>query len=145
MRYDGTVTVYALTKFINFVLQGDTLLEARSFFFGACLIDLNKLDGGVRPIAIGNVLRRLVAKCAGSSVKSNMGALLSPLQLGYGTPRGAEIVVHSACHYLSNLTNDHLMFKLDFMNAFNSIRRDRMLERVSEFAPGIFPLVFSTY
>ena len=37
------------------------------------------------------------------------------------------------------------MFKLDFANAFNSIHRDRMLDRVLEVVPEIFPLVFSAY
>jgi hypothetical protein len=135
----------ALTIFVKLVMSGGTPMWARPFFFGANLIGLNKSDGGVRPIAIGNTLRRLVSKCAGLLIKCDMASLLSPLQLGYGTPRGAEIVVHSARRYLSSLDIDHVMFKLDFRNAFNSIRRDRMLHCVRERAPGIFPLVFSAY
>ena len=36
-------------------------MQVRPFFFGASVIALNKKDGGVRPIAVGCTLRRLVA------------------------------------------------------------------------------------
>ena len=62
----------------------------RSTFFGASLIALQKKGGGVRPIAVGFTLRRLAAKCIASGVLQSMGASLTPLQLGYGTSRGAE-------------------------------------------------------
>ena len=65
--------------------------------------------------------------------------------LGVGTPSGAEIVVHFARRYLSSLSDGHVMVKLDFNNALNSIRRDKMLESVWELAPQIYPLVFSSY
>ena len=35
--------------------------------------------------------------------------------------------------------------KLDFQNAFNSIRRDKMLEATSDLAPEIFSYVHSSY
>ena len=73
---------------------GDTPL-----LFGASLTALNK-DGGVRPIAVGCTLRRLVGKIASTAVIDRMGTFLSPLQLGYGTPLGAETAVHSAWLYL---------------------------------------------
>ena len=104
-----------------------------------------KKDGGVRPIAIGCTLRRLVAKCACSQICNDMSAILSPLQLGYGTPRGAEAVVHAARTYLSSMDNSHLLLKLDFQNTFNSIRRDKMMMLLLEKAPTIFPFVHSSY
>ena len=68
---------------MNFVIKGDVLDEARSFFFGATLIALSKPDGGVRPIAVGCTLRRLVSKCASKSICAAIGELLAPLQVGY--------------------------------------------------------------
>ena len=69
----------------------------------------------------------------------------APLQLDYGTPLGAEAAVHAARRFLHNLQPDHLILKLDFKNAFNSIRRDKMLAAVRERAPEIYPLVHSAY
>ncbi len=45
-------------KFINMIFTGDCFRGARPYFFGARLIAINKKNGGVRPIAIGNILRR---------------------------------------------------------------------------------------
>jgi hypothetical protein len=78
-------------------------------------------------------------------IKDDMQSLLLPLQLGYGTPRGVEAVVHSAHRYLSSLDVNSVMVKLDFSNAFNSIRRDKMLQSVWEKAPWIYPLVYTSY
>ena len=135
----------ALCRFVNFVIKGEVLDEARPFFFGASLIALTRPDGGVRPIAVGCTLRRLVAKCVSQSIQEAMGDLLSPLQLGYGTPMGAEAAVHIARTYLHNMQSNQLILKIDFRNAFNSIRRDKMLLSVLEHVPEIYPLVFSAY
>ena len=53
-----------LTSFVNLVLGGKTPPSARPFFFGATLTPLGKEGGGIRPIAVGHTLHRLVAKCA---------------------------------------------------------------------------------
>ena len=74
----------ALAAFSSLVLEGRTPLLIRSFFFGASLTPLNKKGGGIRPIAVGCTLRRLVAKLAGRMVVGEMANLLAPRQLGYG-------------------------------------------------------------
>ena len=71
-------------------------MQVCPFFFGASVIALNKKDGGVRPIAVGCILRCLVAKLACMSISKCMGTTLAPVQLGYGTSNGAEAAVHSA-------------------------------------------------
>ena len=66
-------------------------------------------------------------------------------QLGYGVKEGAEAAAHAARKFLQNLLDGSAMVKLDFRNAFNSIRRDRMLEAVRDLAPTIYQLVHSAY
>ena len=41
--------------------------------------------------------------------------------------RGCEAAIHSARRYLEASTPDHVLVKLDFTNAFNSLRRHDML------------------
>ena len=101
--------------------------------------------GGVRPIAVGCTLRRLATKCLGNSAFEEMGSLLFPLQVGYGTRLGAEGAVHAARAYLTQLHLGNLMLKLDFQNAFNSIKRDVILKEVLVQAPKVYPLTYSTY
>ena len=135
----------ALTSFVNHILNGRTPHFIRSTFFGASLIALHKKDGGIRPIAVGLTLRRLVAKCASRRVLQSMGSYLAPLQLDFGSPRGAEAAAHAARMFLNNAPPDHLLVKLDFKNAFNSLRRDKMLEAVKKTIPELFPFVHSAY
>ena len=132
----------SLTSFINFILSGEVTHSVRHFFFGATLIALNKIDGGVRPIDVGCTLRRLVAKCAGNHVMKAMGTLVAPHQLGYGVPLGAEAAVHAARIFLHNLQPGQLIMKLDFRNAFNSLRRDKMVTLVEELVPELLPWYF---
>ena len=70
-----------------------------------------------------------------------MVELLSPRQLGYGIRGGAEAAVYSAKTYLESMDHNHLMLKLDFKNALNSLRRDGMLEAILKFFPELFPYV----
>jgi len=86
----------ALTSLINLILEGKPPTSIFPFFFGATLVALEKKDGGVRPMAVGCTLRHLAAKIASNQVMHEMGALLPPRQLGYGTPLGAEAAVHAA-------------------------------------------------
>ena len=135
----------ALAEFCALVLRGDVPQEVRPFFFGASLVALKKKCGGVRPIAVGCTLRRLVAKIACKRVADDMAELLAPVQLGYGVRGGSEAAVHAARCFLSNMEEHQAVVKLDFANAFNSIRRDCMLEAVEAFCPSLYSLVHSAY
>ena len=141
----GQMLLQSLTSFINFILSGEVTHSVRHFFFGATLIALNKKDGSVRPIAAGCTLRRLAAKCAVSHVMKSMGTLLTPHQLGYGVPLGAEAAVHAARIFLHNLQQGQLIMKLVFRNAFNSLCQDNytMVTVVEELVTEL--LVLSAY
>ena len=100
----GPQLLRALTSFTNLILEGKASPNACPYFFGASLIALEKKDGGVRPIAVSCTLRRLVAKCAGYSIK----------QLGFGISQGAESAVHATRIFLHNVQPQQLILKLDF-------------------------------
>ena len=114
-------------------------------FFGARLLALDKNGGGIRPIAIGGCLRRLVAKVACRRVSMDMSELLAPHQLGFGVRGGVKAAIYSGRRFLDGLPAGEAMIKLDFSNAFNSVRRDRMLEAIMDLCPVIFSLVHSAY
>ena len=135
----------ALVPFIELVLSGNTPISIRPFFFGANLIALQKKDGGIRPIAVGCTLWRLAAKVAGMKVVDQMATLLAPRQLGYGVRNGAEAAVHVARMYLSNPDPSIAFLKLDFQNAFNSLRRDKMLQAIQKLAPDLTAFAHSAY
>ena len=74
-----------------------------------------------------------------------MAQLLASVQLGYGIKRGAEAAVHGAHLFLNILNDNELMLKLDFMNTFNTVRRDKILSSVKDFVPMLLPFVHLAY
>ena len=57
------------------------------------------------------------------------------MQLGVGTPGGFEAAVHDTRRYTCDLPDNKVLIKLDFSNAFNSVRRDALLETVARDNP----------
>ena len=53
----------ALIKVVNLFALGKAASGAAKFCAGANLFAANKKDGGIRPIAVGDAMRRLVSKC----------------------------------------------------------------------------------
>ena len=135
-----------LAKFAGFVLRTAIPESVRQIFFGASLTALRKPDGGIRPIAVGSTLRRIVCKVVSQRVAVPMGELLRPVQLGYGTRGGAEAAAHATRFFASDRTNaDRVIVRLDFRNAFNSVRRDQLLDQVRKYIPEYFDFISQIY
>ena len=141
----GKELLRALSSFILLVLEGNTPPSIQPIFFGANLIALRKKGGGIRPIAVGQTLLRLVAKCGGFRVVESTGAILAPLQLGYGVPSGCEAAARADRQYVGPMSSSQVMVKIDFKNAFNCLRRDKILEAVRSTCPELFHFVYSAY
>src|SRR6476469_395149 len=60
---------------------------------------------------------------------------MSPLQLGVGVSRGVEAAVHATRDFVHSMGSTDALIKLDFINAFNCIRRDTFLEAVAHHIP----------
>lgn len=58
---DGDARIAALVKVANLKLTGKVPNVILPVGYGANLLAFRKKDGGVRPIAVGNVLQRVVA------------------------------------------------------------------------------------
>ena len=126
-------------------MQGGIPQSVKPIFFGANLIPLRKKDGRIHPIAVGQSLIRLVAKCVSSRVSKTLGAELSPQQLGCGILFGCKAAAHAARLYLHSMPSNHLLLKLDFKNAFNTLRRDKILESVKNHVPELFSFIHAAY
>ena len=95
----------------------------RGALFRATLLAIAKKTGGIRPIAVGYVWRHLAAKVACNYIKVASAALLAPRQLGFGITKGAEAAVRAARRYVDNMQQGQLFLKINFKNAFNTLRR----------------------
>jgi hypothetical protein len=60
----GHRLVMRMTEFASLGLTGRVPAAIQPVFCGASLCAVNKKDSGIRPIAVGSSLRRLVAKAA---------------------------------------------------------------------------------
>ena len=126
-REAGTDFIDSLTDFVNVVLSGQCPPDIAPFFFGGRLLALRKKSGGIRPIAIGMTLRRIVSKCASFAGIGHLSPYFCPTQLGVGVQSGCEAAVHAARRFLQDLPPDHVMAKLDFSNAFNKSDRSHVV------------------
>ena len=138
---DGDPTLLSnLTNLVNILLHGSLPEKIAKIIYGGKLIALRKKDGGIRPITVGHVIRRIVAKCANHSVINNISQTLLPRQLGVGVKGGLEAAVHTTRRYfeLNKDDNSKIAVKLDFKNAFNSVRRDTALAIIAKVAPSIY-------
>ena len=68
----------SLTKLLNKMMAGSVPQEVAPYLCGARLHAARKKDGGIRPVAVGNLLRRLACKCAASAVADKAATLLAP-------------------------------------------------------------------
>jgi len=118
--------------------------EIRGFLFGGRLLALEKKGGGIRPIAVGVTWRRLTSKLVNAALTSVAMDHIHPYQLGVGVPGGAEAAISAARQFLDSSPNNVLL-KLDFTNAFNTIRRDCILESVADISPEWYRYVKSSY
>ena len=73
-----------LTRLTNHMVAGLAPRELAPFIAGAPLMALVKQGGGLRPIAIGETIRRLVSKCCCEATSEDAQVFFGPLQVGVG-------------------------------------------------------------
>ena len=135
----------SITNFCNHVISGRVPEAIRHLFYGASLCALAKKDGGIRPIAVGNSLRRLATKVVLSPITAELREQLQPTQLGVGTPAGCEAALRATRAFIEGSNSPKIILKIDLKNAFNTIRRDRILTAVRENIPEAYSLFHQAY
>ena len=82
---DALACLDNLTRFILLLLSGKVDVSMSSWLSGAPLIALNKKSGGVRPFAVGEVIRHLVSRICCTAVKPYLKEVFLPYgQVGVG-------------------------------------------------------------
>ena len=133
-----------LTRLTNVMAGGGVPEEVAPYLCGARLHAALKKDGGIRPIAVGNLLRRLVGKCCASELQHRAATLLSPNQLGVGVRGGCEAIVHTVREPLKANPSLYLL-QADLVNAFNLADRAAAMEDVAKLFPEILAWVTTCY
>ena len=100
----------------------------------ACrLIGLNK-NPGVRPIGVGEILRRIVGRTVTQFLKSDIIKAAGPLQLAAGQEGGCEAAIHAMNSYWEQDECEGILCA-DASNAFNSLNRKTSLVNIRFLCP----------
>ena len=111
----------------------------------ACrLILLDKGDGSVRPIGVGEVIRRITAKCVVQTAKPEVIEATGSVQACAGQKLGSEAAIHAMSEIFHGKDTD-AVFLIDASNAFNSLNRMAALHNILVTCPIIAPYVVNTY
>ena len=139
----GEMTVVdPLTEIIKSLVSGKVLHDVMPFIAGANLTALIKKNSDIRPIAVGDTLRRLAARCLCSLLQVQAAKYFLPTQFGVAVPGGAEAIIHGLrLIWESNVDQDTALLKVDFSNAFNSVSRQLFLDQCLQVFPGIYSWV----
>ena len=141
-------TLLCLSRVVNLLCSGKLPHTVIPHLCGASLLPCLKRGGGLRPIAVGEVLRRLTSKCVARAVLPEALQILSPLQVGVGVPAGCEAIIHSVMniHESPSIPADHRFTLLvDFSNAFNSVDRTTLFHEMRSRIPTISSWLESSY
>ena len=82
------------------------------------LKQFEKKDSGVRPIAVGCILRCSVSKIAENRVMSDMASLPAPQHLEFGVQGDAEAAIYATRLYIRYLQPNHMLPKASFKENF---------------------------
>ena len=91
----------------------------------------------IRPIVVGEALRRLTRKCLCTMARVKASEFFGPFQLGVACPAGVEKLVHGLCRCIRDHWEDD-DFVVDLRNAFNEVSRKALLEECATHYPELF-------
>ena len=95
--------VHALAHFVQQMVNDALPPAVRTLLITCLVVSLEKLNGGRRPIAIGDMFYKFAARYALTLVVDDARRILQPHQFGVGQPDGCTQVVQSLQHLLESL------------------------------------------
>ena len=98
------------------------------------LIPLEKEPSGIRPIGIGEVLRRIIGKAVIAEVRVDVMESAGCVQLCAGQRSGCEAAAHAMSEIFEDEESDGVLF-IDASNAFNSLNRRAFLHNIQYLCP----------
>ena len=144
----GGTLISALALFTEMWAKGTLPGTHSPWLCGANLTPLRKPDEGVRPVAVGETLRRVVGKALlSTSVAKEQVARVQPLQVGVGLRNATEAVAMGIQSLVDSRqsTGQWVLLKMDLSNAFNCIDRETVLHETQSRCPALFNYVRYCY
>ena len=123
----------------------DGTAQGWEFLCASRLTPLKKKDGGIRPIAVSDLIYRL---CTKTIIRKYFKTeMLAPFQFGVGTKGGVEPIIHLVKMVLRDAFPHDFKFivKIDGSNSYNAASRDMERRAVLKYAPVFLPLFDGAY
>ena len=144
---DATDLRQAVADFTKILCTEDIPPECLTEFIASRLVPLDKgiaNDGtpGVRPVGVGEVLRRITGKLLIGVIKNDITSAAGPLQTCTGR--------HRSCNtcYEADVFEDEsseAVLLVDAENAFNNLNREAALKNIKELCPPFYQYLNNTY
>ena len=99
---------------------------------------------GVRPIGIGEILRRLIGKVVVGSIRNDILNAAGPLQTCAGLKSGIEASIH-AMRKIYDKDSTEAVLLVDADNTFNRLNRKVALHNIKELCPPFYTYLQNTY
>ena len=126
-------------KFVLKACQGGLPAAMQTYLCCSTIVPLKKKDGGIRPIAVGDTIRRVVGKVLLRTPEVvDEIETLHPRQCGVGVPFAAETVGMGLQRVSDYVDNPWVSMQIDVRNAFNCVDRSAMLEGALSTAPSTY-------
>ena len=141
----------SIIEIVNLLASGQVPSQVAKYLAGGSLIALEKhkpdCPPDVRPIAIGECLRRLTGKCLCIVSKQKAADFFFPHQMGVACPSGSEKIIHGlrCCVDEHWFSTDFTVLKIDLRNAFNLVSRQAVLDECLHHFPELFPWTLWCY
>ena len=108
------------------------------------MIPLEKGEGTVQPIGVGEVLRRIMRKCVTMVIKPDVIDASGSIQVCTGHNSGSEAAIQTMWEIFEH-DNSDAMLLVDVSNAFNALNRAATLHNIRVLCPSIATYAINTY
>ena len=111
----------------------------------ACrLVPLKKKDNGIRPVGVGECLRRIIGKTITGLLKEDIIHAVGTLQTCAGLESGIEAAIHAVRKSFEEDNSERLLL-VDADNAFNKLNRKVSLENIKRLCPPMYTYLHNSY
>ena len=128
---DDEVCCSALCHMLLDVINGKVADEVMTRLKRARLVAIPKADGGIRPVAVGEMFLKLAEVVMLQKYERSLGTLFAPWQYGVSQKSGCESIVHQL---QESYMKGEKILSIDLCNAFNSPYRDHIADSLYSYA-----------
>jgi len=133
----------ALSKVIQKLCTDKSCSTTIESLMACRLIPLDK-NPGLRPIGVGEVLRRIIGKVVTYTLRNDVIKSVGSLQVCAGHEAGAEAAIH-AMHSIFEDESTEAVLLVDAANAFNSVNREAFINNIAVICPSLSIYVSNCY